>query len=107
MTCLEVGLRSPIRNHAAKGNKRRRDVMTSTSPAHSVIVPPCGNLLKQYSELQKNSSIITLGTIGHEAEAALCEKGILVIPYDENDEAEDSDTMLRKLNLHFLNDDSD
>jgi hypothetical protein len=50
LTSVQVGLRSPVRNHVAKGNKRRRDVMTSTSPAHSVIVPPCGNLLKQYSE---------------------------------------------------------
>lgn len=81
--------------------------MTSTSPAHSVIVPPCENLLKQYSEQQKNSSIITLGTIGQGAEAAFDEKGVLVIPYDEIDEAEDPDTMLRKLNLHFLNDDSE
>ena len=55
----------------------------------------------------KNSSIITLGTIGHEAEAAFDEKEVLVIPYNENDEAEDTDTMLRKLNLQFLNDDSD
>jgi len=50
LTSVQVGLRIPVRNHVAKGNKRRRDVMTSTSPAHSVIVPPCGNLLKQYSE---------------------------------------------------------
>ena len=50
---------------------------------------------------------MTLGTIGHEAEAAFDEKGVLVIPYDENDEAEDTDIILRKLNLHFLNDDSD